>query len=423
MKYSKKDLGSYKLHLIKTNKFKTITVRITFRSPIIKEEITIRNMLCDIFTQSSKKYKTKRELTIKAQDLYAVDITTSNVRLGNYTNMNFYLNTLHDKYTEPGNFKEALDFLSEIIFNPDITDDKFNKEKLDIIKAACKSSLSSIKEDASNYSLIRMFEELDKDRPSSYRMVGYLEDLDKIDEKNLYTYYKKMLKTNLVDIFVIGDIDFEEVTELIKKKFQFKTLKKQRIPYILEDIKTRGKRLFVKETINTNQSKLAIGCRTHELSDYERNYPLTLYNLILGGYSDSKLFQEVREKNSLCYVINSVPNKLDNLIIIRAGIDKENYKKTLSLIDKILIDMKKGKFTDEDLKTAKEYYNTALDELEESQTRIIDNYYMSELIGTDSIEIKRKKIAKVTKEEIIKVAKKVKMDTVFLLEGDNNERD
>ena len=127
--------------------------------------------------------------------------------------------------------------------------------------------------------------------------------------------------------------------------------------------------------------------------------------------------QRRREKYSLCYAIHSVPNKLDRLILIRAGIDRENYNKTLELIDKILVDLRKGKFSDNDINVAKEYFCTALDEIEDSPNQIIDNYYMMELIGTDTIEEKRRKIQEVTKNDIIKVAKKVKMDTVFFLEG------
>ena len=48
---------------------------------------------------------------------------------------------------------------------------------------------------------------------------------------------------------------------------------------------------------------------------------------------------------------------------------------------------------------------------------------MMELIGTDTIDKKREMIVKVTKDEIIKVAKKVKLDTIFLLEGVRDERD
>ena len=148
-----------------------------------------------------------------------------------------------------------------------------------------------------------------------------------------------------------------------------------------------------------------------------------MYNIILGGVSDSKFFKEIREENSLCYTIYSVPNKLDRLLVIQAGIDKDNYEKTLKLIEKDMSDMCKGKFSDEDISIAREYFLTALEEVLESPDRIIDNYLMMELIGTDTIEKKREMIMKVTKDEIVKLAKKVKLDTVFLLEGIADERD
>ncbi len=421
MEYIKKDLGSYNLHLIKTNQFKTITVRIAFRSPVVKDKITLRNVLCDMFLQSSGKYPSKRELTIAAQELYAADIETHNSRLGNYNNLDVYLTVLHDKYTEEGNFKSALQFLNEIVFHPDVCNQKFSSEKLEIVKSTMRSNLSSLKEDGASYSLLRLFEVMDKTRVSSYRMVGYLEDLDKVTPETLYQYYQKMIHSDMVDVFVIGDIDFKEMTEMIRQFIPIKTVKRQKIPYLLDDVRPRVKRMFEKEKIDTSQSKLAIGCRCYKLSSYERNYVLTLYNIILGGSGDSKLFKEVREKNSLCYVINSVPNKLDLLVLIRAGIDKENYSKTLELIDKQLQSMRKGNFSDDEIKVAKEYFCTALDEVMDNPNRILDNYYMMELLGTDDLEEKRHKIMGVSKADIIKVAKKIKMDTVFLLEGDSHE--
>lgn len=423
MEYIKKDLGSYKLHLIKTDKFKSITVKVSFHRVIKKNEITIRNILSDMFMQSSKKYNSKRELTIKAQNLYAAGLRTTNSRLGNYINTDFYLTVLNDKYTEDGNFASSLEFLSEIMFNPDVENGKFNEEKLDIVKSTCRSALNSIKEDASNYSLIRMAEVFGEGEPISYRMMGYLEDLDDITGTSLYEFYLDMIKNDFVDIFVIGDISIKETTDLIKKYFKFDILKKLKMPFMVEEKKPRRSKLVFNEEIDNTQSKLAIGCRINGLSEYERNYPLTLFNVIFGGCSDSKLFKEVREENSLCYTIYSITNKLDNVLLIRAGIDKENYKKTVSLIEKNLKDMCNGKFDETDILMAKEYYNTALEEIEDSQSKIINNYLMMELINTDDIDVKREKMSKVTKSEIVKVAKKVTIDTIFCLEGVRNEED
>ncbi len=422
MEYLKKDLGSYNLHIIKTDKFKTITVRVIFHSPIVKEEITLRNVLSDMFMLSSKNYDSKRKLTIKAQDLYAASIETTNNRLGNYIVTNIYLSVLNDKYTEENNFAESLKFLSEVIFNPDVENGKFKREKLDIVKTNTINNINSVKEDATSYSLMRMAESYSKDSPISYRMIGYLEDLEKINEENLYDYYLKMLEKDFVDIFVVGDVKEEEITSLIKENFKFKTVKRKKVPYLI-DSPVRKRRLFAKETIDNSQSKIAICNVTTNLTPYERFYPLTLYNVILGGGSDSKLFKNVREENSLCYTISSVTNKLDNLLIIMAGIDKSNYKKCLELIEENMLDMKKGKFGEKDLKVAKEYFTTAIDEMLESELGIIDNYLMMELLGTEDFAIRREKMLNVTKKDIMKVAKKVKMDTVFCLEGIKDEGD
>ncbi|MBR2677923.1 MAG: insulinase family protein [Bacilli bacterium] len=423
MDYIKKDLGSFNLHMINTEKFKTITIKILFHTPIIKEEITKRNVLADVLLQSSNKYNSKRDLIIAAEELYAADISTNNQRLGNYILTSFNLQTLMDKYTEEGNVEKSFRFLSEILFNPDIENKQFKKDKLDIAKNNSLMALDSIKENATNYSLIRMAETFDKDSPVSYRMTGYPEDLDMITEKTLYEAYQKMINNDYVDIFVVGNFDKKEMLALVKKCFKFKRVKKRKASYYLKEHKARKKRLFAKEEIDNTQSKLAIACPINKLTEYERNYPLILANLILGGGVDSKLFKDVREKNSLCYTVRSFSNKLDSLLVITAGIDKNNYSKTVEVITRILNDLKKGKFTDNDIEIAKEFYYTSIEELEEDEYRIIVEFMMEEILGLDPIVERLKKISKVNKKEIVKVFKKITMDTVFLLEGVKNEED
>ena len=424
MKYTKKDLASYNLHLINTDKFKTITMKVVFSSPIKKDEITIRNVLSDLLLQSSKNYESRRELTIKAEELYAADIYNNTQRIGNYILTSFNLQVLNDKYTEEGNFEEAVKFLSEIIFNPDIKDNAFKEDKLDLVLSNVKVALESIKEDATNYSLLRLMEAYDKESPVSFRMVGYLDDLDKIKTDNLYEYYKNLVEYDYVDIYIVGDFENNTIQEIIKKYFKFRKVKRIRPSYNIDSKKIRRRRLLAKETIDNNQSKLAIACAITKASKYEINYPLVLANIIYGGGPDSKLFKDVREKNSLCYSIYSYPVKLDNLLIISAGIDKENYHKTLELTTQLLKDMKKGKFTDKDINIAKEYYNTACEEVEESEYKIINEYLSQEILGVEPLEERVKIMNKVTKKDIIKVAKKIEMDTVFLLEGvREDERD
>lgn len=419
MQVINKDLGSYNLHFIKTDIFKTITIKVIFHTPIIKEDITKRNILSDILLQSTKEYKTRRDLTIKSEDLYAADIYTSNQRVGNYIMTSFILQTLNDKYTEENNFEESIKFLHEIIFNPDVEEEKFKEDKLELVKSNAKLALNSIKEDAANYSLIRMSEAYDKTSPISYRMTGYLEDLDKITEENLYEYYERMLDNDYVDIFILGDINEKELLPIIKKHFKFKKVKKRKASYYLPNKKPRKRRLFAKETTKNSQSKLAIACPITKMTDYEKNYSLLLANIILGGTGDSKLFKEVREENSLCYTIRSNYNRLDNLMVINAGIDNVNFDKAVELITKNVQDMKKGKFTDSDINVAKEFYKTSAESLMESPSRIINEVLTEEILGAEPLSERVRKIEKVTKKDIMRACKKINMDTVLLLEGGN----
>ena len=420
MQVINKDLGSYNLHFIKTDIFKTITMKVIFHTPIIKEDITKRTILSDILLQSTKEYKTRRDLTIKSEDLYAADIYTSNQRVGNYIMTSFILQTLNDKYTEENNFEESIKFLHEIIFNPDVEEERFKEDKLELVKSNATLALNSIKEDAANYSLIRMSEAYDKTSPISYRMTGYLEDLDKITEENLYEYYERMLDNDYVDIFIIGDINEKELLPIIKKYFKFKKVKKRKASYYLPNKKPRKRRLFAKETTKNSQSKLAIACPITKMTDYEKNYSLLLANIILGGTGDSKLFKEVREENSLCYTIRSNYNRLDNLMVINAGIDNVNFDKAVELITKNIQDMKKGKFTDSDINVAKEFYKTSAESLMESPSRIINEVLTEEILGVEPLSERVRKIEKVTKKDIMRACKKINMDTVFLLEGGNN---
>ena len=419
MQYIKKDMGSYNLHIIPTKKYKTITMKVLFHSPIIKEEITMRNILSDILLQSTKKYSSKREMIIESENLYAVDIYNNTQRWGNYVLTSFILQGLKDEYTEEGNFEKAIEFLSEILFNPDVTSNAFQNEKLELVKNNCEVTMKSIKEDPQGYANIRLKEAYDKTGPISYRMIGYQEDLERVNNKNLYQYYKKMIENDFVDIFIVGDVEVENCISMIKKYFKFRKVKKKKISYEVKPKITR-KKLIAKEQNQTTQSRLAIACSIGTLKEQEKNYALVLANIILGGGIDSKLFQKVREKYSLCYTIYSTVSKLDNTLVIQAGIDRESYEKTTELITKILESMKKGSFSVKDIKTAKEYYASSIKTIEENPMNVIREIQTEEILGIEPYEERMKKIEKITKKQIIKVLKKIKIDTVYLLEGDKS---
>lgn len=420
MKYIKKDCGSFNLHMIKTDKFKTINMSVIFRDKIQKEEITIRNFLSDILVYSNNKYKKRKQMKQKQQDLYSVGINSRTYRLGNYYNNEFNLNFLDEKYSEKGMFKQSIEFLSDIIFDPNVINKAFDQTSFEIIKENTKKQIESIKENTSKYSMIRLFENMGKNMPYSYHSFGYMDDLEKITQTSLYDYYVKFINKNMIDIFIIGNIDFNETENIIKEKFKFRTFKKKPIDTIIKHKKVRKTIKKIVEEEQVSQSKLAIGCKIGDISEFERNYVLTVYNIILGGGSSSKLFKDVREKNSLCYNVFSSPYKLDSILLIGAGIARKNTDKTIRLVKRNLKDIEKGLFDEEMIKKAQNKYISSVNSIEEHPHMLISSYYAMELLGTDEPEERKKQIMKVTYDDIRNLAKKISIDTIYLLGGEDN---
>jgi len=417
MQYKKYSIGPYNLHVVKTNKFKSINIKINFRRPTVREEITIRNFLSDLLLYSTTKYPSNRLLSTEAENLYGSMVLSENTRVGNYALISFYLKVLNEKYTEEGMFGKSLDLLLEIIFNPNISNKKFDSQAFKIVKNSIESEIKSVKDNMTKYSLIRMLEEMDSKSPISYRSYGYLEDLEKLDEAKLCEYYETMIKSDLVDIFILGDVDFVDIKKLMTNKIPLNTIKRNTMPVIIEHDKIRRRIRKIRELEDISQSKLSIGCKVEKMTDTERKYILSLYSIILGGPASSKLFNTIREKHSLAYYINCQPKLVDSTLLIYAGIDKDKFEKTLKLIKLEMDNMKKGLFTDEELDSAKHIAISAIKSAEDSAVSIINSYLSKELIKSDDLETKIKNILLVSKDEIIKLAKKVNIDTVFLLEG------
>ena len=419
MEYVKKEMNAYNIHIIKTDKFKTVTLEIDFLRKIRKEETTIRNFLSEIILQSSKKYNTKRLLSLKSKELYDANITSSCTRIGAYTNMSFAINFLQQEYTEDDMQDKTIDFFFDTIFNPNVEDGKFDKHSFDVAKDVISTEIKSIKDNLTKYSLIRMLEILDSTKPFSFNGYGYSEDLEKITSKNLYEYYEDVIKSDKVDIFVVGNVDIDKTIEDIMSKVHIKTIKKKIDSVRIEHKKIRSRLKKVTEKERITQSKLNIGCLIKDLSEDELNYTLKIYNEILGGGTESKLFMNVREKNSLCYYINSCVNTYDNFMFIYAGINKNDFDKTLKLIKNEMNKMKSGKFSEEDVLIAKKAMETSINTIYDSPVRIINMYYANELANSDTIEEKLKKVKNVTFDDVVNVANKIKIDTVYLMYGDD----
>lgn len=422
MEYIRYELGAYNLNVIKTNNFKTVRVEVKFRNVVKKEEITLRNLLKMVLIESTKKFDTERKFVIESEELYDLKLSSTTSRVGNFTTLSFNLTFLNEEYTEKGLHNKSLDFLMEVLFNPNVSNNKFDSLSFNNCVNKLEKSIMGRKDNKTKYSIFALLQHMG-DYAYSYDQYGYLSDLKNIDEAKLYEYYKKVLMNDLVDVYVIGNVDSNEIKEYFINNFKINSFNKEKMNVLIDEVLPRKRVKVFKEEDAVNQTKIAIGLRFNDVSEYERKYVLYVYNEILGGSGNSLLFDTVREKNSLAYYINSIAQGYDNLLIIYTGIDKDRVDLGLKLIKKTIKDIEKGKFTSDMFNNAINMITSSLKLSLETQPSVINNYYAMNILNSDDINTRISKFEKVTEEDVINFSKKIKMDTIFLLEGDHNEED
>ena len=408
-------MNAYNLHVIKTDKFKTITVSVAFRRKIKKEEITIRNLIKELIINSSANYKTERSLIIETENLYDLKLLSSNYRIGNYAIFSLKTRFLNEKYTEEGMNEESIRFLLDILFNP------YLDNEVDKCKKKIEKSIKSLNDNKVKYALFKLLETTD-DMPYSYNSYGYLEDLEKITKEDLKKYYESIIHDDIVDVYVVGDVDENNIKSIFKEYFKITTYHKQNIDIITPELKYRSKAIEIKEQDNVNQTQLVMLCNINGLTDRERRYVLPVYGEMLGGTSNSILFEAVRGKNSYAYYVNSIVKGYDNIMMIYAGIDGNNQGEVRKIIEKSLKEIGKGKFDREKFDSAKKTIITGIKASLDSPIGIINNYYAMTLVNAPEFEERIKQVDGVSIEEVMAVSKKVNIYSYFVLEA-SDEKD
>lgn len=421
MNYKMYDMLSYKLHCVQIDKFRKTKVIINFKRKVKKDEITLRSLLSKVLLESSKNYPTSRLMTIETENLYNSILNSSSFLSGNYAVISFESLFLNDEWVDDNLFEKAISFLLDIIMNPHVENNAFFENSFNLAKLSLEQELKSIKDNPNRYGILRLYEEMDSKSVSSYNAVGYLEDLENITSKDLYEYYKTFLKNDLIDIFIISPKEGEEIKNIFRDQIEINVLKKKSDSHFVSYNKYRTRNKIVHEKSDFQQSKIYIGCKFDKLSDFEAKYVSVLYSYILGGGPASRLFSVVREENSLCYYISSSFRLIYKHLIITAGINAKDFKKCLRLVKKELKNMQMGKFDDKKIEEAKITYLNSIKELKDSPVSILNTYIGHEYLGTDLIDIREKEINKVTKDMIVDFAKKLHVDTVYVLEGSDED--
>ncbi len=413
MQYKKYDCETYNIYTIKTDKFKSCMLNVVFRDNINNDKIIPSLSFFNyMLTLNNNTYKNRRDLVIREEELYNATFYVSTHRLGESFEMDLGTSFINPYYvTEEDYLDEIIKFTFDMIKNPKAENEEFDVNNFNIAKERILLNIDRIHESGPKFAIKRALQNMDAESITAKYLTK--DDIEKITPSNLYKTYQNILKHTYCDIYVVGDLDMDEVASKIKKEVNIKEIKNHELNLYVQN-KNRKKALVTKEKDGFVQSNMVVGYNIDDLDSNEK-IAFRFFAEIFGGGMNSKLYQNLREKNSLCYGVRPIYYKYDNLCLIHVSFDEKNYDLAVKLIKKSMKEMEDGNITDEEFERAKKSLQFSFKLSKDNINSILDNYIFHNLNEVPLVEDYEEKIKYITKDDVIKLSKKLHLNFIYLL--------
>lgn len=406
------------LHFIQSEKFKTNKIKVRFSAPMSEKTIAGRVLTASMLETSNALYPTSQSFREKLANLYGANFSTSLSRRGLVHYLDINLSFVRDQFLSRKNVltDEMLEFLKASLFSPLSKGNAFDAKTFEIEK---KNVLTDLEAEIENhfYHAHRKLNDLFYDL-SEMRIprVGTVELVEKETAESSFATFQQMLKEDQIDFFFIGN--FNEIA--IRDKIQDFHFAEREQP--LELMYQQNYSNVTRENLEQREvHQSIIELAYHFSAQYgdSEHLPLIVLNGLLGGFAHSKLFVNVREKESLAYTISSNFDIFSGLLRIYAGIDQANRTKTIALINRQILDLKRGNFTDDELEQTKKMLKNSILLAQDRQNTLIERAYMSTVLGKKflSLEAWLESLENVRKNEVIKAAQQLKLQAIYFMEG------
>ncbi len=294
--------GHIRIHVLPTTRFKTFAVSLYAGIPLDSKTVTTTALTPFVLRRGTASYPETIQFREQLERLYGAGFGFDVYKRGNYQIVQFRMDTINDSFVQSDEslLAQSFAFLGEVVTKPAMEGGTFRPSYVTSERENVRQKLESIINDKIRYAAERCIEEMFKDDPYRLHPLGQRSDLDSITPESLYSAYLDWLQQASLDLYVVGDTSLAEVQELVEKTFALNRSASPEYSPEHSEVVAREART-VKESLDVNQGKLNLGLRTPITYGDERYASALLYSGILGSYPHSKLFMNVREKESLAY--------------------------------------------------------------------------------------------------------------------------
>ncbi|WNS44850.1 EF-P 5-aminopentanol modification-associated protein YfmF [Paenibacillus sp. MMS20-IR301] len=409
-----------RIHVLPTKAFKTFAISLYAGVPLAESTVTPTALVPFVLRRGTASYPETTQFREQLEELYGAGFGFDIYKRGDYQIVQFRMDTINDSFVQS---KESLlgqsfAFLGEVLTRPLLEDGSFRASYVATERETVRKKLEAIVNDKIRYAAERCIEEMCRQEPYRLHPLGQRADLDAITPESLYQSYNAWLNDATLDLYVVGDTTPEEVEKLVTANFG-RAQHAGSAPYAsnftpvsVTEVRT------VEEKLDVNQGKLNMGLRTSITYKDDRYASALMYNGILGGYPHSKLFVNVREKESLAYYASSRYDGHKGIGTIQSGIETQNYGKAVDIIRKQLDELKAGNISDLELSQTKAMIRNLLSEIQDSAFEMISFDFNRQLSGKDrSAQELMDQVDSIGAEEVKAAAGTFELDTIYFLTG------
>ncbi|PJN56000.1 hypothetical protein PAEVO_27230 [Paenibacillus sp. GM2FR] len=416
-------VGGIRIHVLPTNRFKTFAISLYAGSPLAEETVTSTALTPFVLRRGTVSYPETRAFREQLEQLYGAGFGFDVYKRGDYQIVHFRMDTINDSFVKSPEslLRSSFAFLGEAFTQPVLENGAFRKSYVQTERDTVRKKLESIVNDKIRYAAERCIEVMCKNEPYRLHPLGERKDLDGITPEGLYGVYQNWLNESVLDLYVVGDTSLDEVKKLVEEHFKLnRTGSKDYVPSSTRTAANETQ--TVVEKLDINQGKLNMGLRSTITYGDDEYAAALLYNGILGGYPHSKLFVNVREKESLAYYASSRYDGHKGIATIQSGIEVQNFEKAVQIIRQQLEDMAKGTITDIEMTQTKAMIRNVIKEMQDSAFEMIAYDFNRTLSGRERTPDELlQQVEGITVADVKQAAAAFSLDTIYFLKGQKEE--
>lgn len=416
-------VGGIRIHVLPTNRFKTFAISLYAGSPLAEETVTSTALTPFVLRRGTVSYPETRAFREQLEQLYGAGFGFDVYKRGDYQIVHFRMDTINDSFVKSPEslLRSSFAFLGEAFTQPVLENGAFRKSYVQTERDTVRKKLESIVNDKIRYAAERCIEVMCKNEPYRLHPLGERKDLDGITPEGLYESYQNWLHESVLDLYVVGDTSLDEVKKLVEEHFKLnRTRSKDYVPSTTRTVASETQ--TVVEKLDINQGKLNMGLRSTITYGDDEYAAALMYNGILGSYPHSKLFVNVREKESLAYYASSRYDGHKGIATIQSGIEVQNFEKAVQIIRQQLDDMAKGAITDIEMTQTKAMIRNVIKEMQDSAFEMIAYDFNRTLSGRERTPDELlQQVEGITVDDVKQAAAAFSLDTIYFLKGQKEE--